>query len=165
MSDFFEEYGPSFLGLQLLRLYTAIDQGGTEAIKSTGLPARVASLLVFLKHHGPSSISDLAKAVSASHQLVSQRIEILHQDAHIGKVPDPDDHRRMLIKLTAKGRKAAEAVEDACAAGDAAYRQLFKEIGADVFASVVTACHALEERSLELRIRDVVEKNAKAAKK
>ncbi len=98
MRDFFDDYGPSFLGLQILRLYREIDQGGTKALATTSskLPSRVASLLVFLKHHGQSSVSDLAMALGASHQLVSQRLVVLNRKTLIDKVSDLEDKRRSL---------------------------------------------------------------------
>ncbi len=158
MTKFFEDYGPSFLGLQILRLYNEIDRGGTIALaSSSGLPSRVASLLVYLKNNGPSNISDLAAAISTSHQLVSQRIEVLNEERLVAKLIDPDDQRRTLIKLNANGQRVASELEEICQVGEAAYKQLFEEIGSDVFESVVKACHALEERSLDLRIRDVLE--------
>lgn len=165
MSGFFETYGASFLGLQVLRLYNEIDRGGSRALaaKSLDFPSRVASTLIYLKHCGPSSLVQLAKSISVSHQLISQRIDILDDAGLIKKRVDPEDNRRVLIELNGKGRKAAAKVEAACRLGEEAYRRLFEEIDADLFAIVVKACRALEDRSLDIRIREVAAQSGKAA--
>ena len=90
-----------------------------------------------------------------SHQLISQRLAILQKQALITRAADVNDMRCTLIRLTAKGRKAASEVEEACKAGEAAYQVLFDETRVDLFACVIKVRKALEERSLDLRIRDL----------
>jgi len=157
MNDFFDAYGPAFLGQQLLRLNEVIDRGGARVLAQipSHFPAQVASLLVLLEHKGPCNTTNLAREVGVSHQLISQRLRILQKQALITRVVDTSDMRRTLIRLTAKGRSAANEVEAACKAGEAAYRVLFEETGVDLFACVIKVRKALEERSLDLRIRDL----------
>jgi len=65
MNNFFDDYGPAFLGQQLLRLNEIIDRGGARVLSQSPsrLPAQVASLLVLLEHKGFCSTSTLAKEV------------------------------------------------------------------------------------------------------
>ncbi len=157
MKDFFDTFGPSFLGLQILRLFSEIDKGGSKALAAlpSKLPSRVASLLIYLKHCGPASSSELAKALSVSHQLASQRIDTLIKQSLVEKVSDPNDQRRNLIKLNAAGLNAADEVESLCELADQAYLALFEEIDVDLFSVVIKARQALQDRPIELRIRDI----------
>ncbi len=131
----------------------------TQVIAQTpsALPAQVSSLVVLLKHRGPSTTAVLAREIGVSHQLIGQRLATLEKRRLITRIPDVSDLRRMLIRLTAKGRRAADDVEAVCELGDAAYRALFEETGVDLFACVIKIRKALEERSLDSRIRDITE--------
>ncbi len=157
MADFFDSYGPAFLGLQLLRLYDKVDQAGDQALQLTSieLPSRVASSLIYLKHHGPTSVANLARALAASHQLVSQRVAILIENDLITKAADKSDRRRTLLRLSAKGRRLANSVDELCQSGNDVYRSIFEEIGVDVNKCVIEMRKALERRSLGPSVADL----------
>ena len=117
-----------FLAFQVLRLYNELDESGTRALATTSynLPSRVTSIMVYLKHQGPSSITSLASAIGVSHQLLSQRMNFLYDESLVRKSEDPADRRRTLNQLTAEGYVAAAEIEDVCKAGDEAFQVLFE---------------------------------------
>ena len=166
MAQFFDAYGPAFLGLQLHKLLSEIDRSGTEALSKTSarVPSRLSSSLVYLKHCGPCSITELAQSLSMSHQLIGQRLELLRKHKLIKERVDPNDGRKSLIQLSALGVKAANEIESVGKIAAKVYVQLFDEIGIDVFDGVVKLRRALNDRSLDLRIREAAKaKNKRAA--
>jgi DNA-binding MarR family transcriptional regulator len=156
MADFFDSYGPAFLGLQLLRLYEQVDRAGDLALEvsSVDVPSRIASSLVYLKHHGPTSVAELARALGTSHQLASQRVATLVENNLITKVADRNDRRSTLLRLSAKGRRLAAKVDELCQSGNDEYRSIFDEIGVDVNKCVIELRKVLERQSFGRSVAD-----------
>lgn len=154
MTDFFDDYGPSFLGLQLYKLLNEIDRGGTASLANTAdaLPSKLSSTLIYLHHCGPCPVSELSAQLRMSHQLVGQRLNGLRKRRMIEETDDPDDGRKKLIGLNKAGKKAAKELEAVAAIAETVYQELFKEIGIDVFEGVTRARRALEIYPLHARI-------------
>jgi DNA-binding MarR family transcriptional regulator len=72
-------------------------------------PLSQGSVLGRLDREGPRSTSDLAVAERVRPQSMAQTLTDLEGDGLIGRRPDPDDRRRVLIELTDAGREALRA--------------------------------------------------------
>lgn len=67
------------------------------------------SVLGRLDREGPLSISDLAAAERVRPQSMAQTVADLERERLITRRPDPADGRRVLLELTATGRRALDA--------------------------------------------------------
>jgi DNA-binding MarR family transcriptional regulator len=68
-----------------------------------------ASVLGRLDREGARSTSDLATAERVRPQSMAQTVGELEDDGLISRRPDPEDGRRALLELTARGRERLEA--------------------------------------------------------
>lgn len=78
------------------------------AVAGLSLDRSAAALLRHLAQAEPIRASELAHrlAVEASH--VTRQVQQLERTGHVTRVPDPDDRRAQLIKLTDEGRATVE---------------------------------------------------------
>ena len=60
-----------------------------------------------LDREGPPSVSDLAAAERVRPQSMAQTVGELESDGLVERRPDPDDGRRALVELTARGPRDA----------------------------------------------------------
>lgn len=72
-------------------------------------PLSHGAVLGRLDREGPQSVSDLATSERMRQQSMAQTVSDLEADGLVGRRPDPEDRRRMLISLTEKGLAALQA--------------------------------------------------------
>jgi DNA-binding MarR family transcriptional regulator len=90
----------------------ALEQGGFSDLPQQGIWAVSA-----LAQSSPGlSGRDLVARMGISKQAVSQLIETLVATDYVARHPSPDDRRRTLLRLTARGRGAARTIDEAAAA-------------------------------------------------
>lgn len=109
------------------------------------------SLVQTLYHAGPQSISELAQRLELSHQLASQRTRWLVGEGFATIDRGADDARRRIVSLTAEGTREAEKLQQFLPLLQAAYSDLFDEIGLDAHRAVLDAVAALADRPLAVR--------------
>jgi DNA-binding MarR family transcriptional regulator len=80
------------------------------AVAGLSLDRSAAALLRHLAMAEPIRASELANrlAVEASH--VTRQVQQLERTGYVTRVPDPDDRRAQLIKLTPEGRQTFERI-------------------------------------------------------
>jgi len=120
---------------------------------SRGLRLRgyTTSIVQTLHHAGPQSITELAESLQLSHQLASQRVRWLVGEGFVSIERGAQDRRRRIVTLTAEGSAEAEKLQEFLPVLEAAYADLFDEIGLDVHGAVLGATAALAERPLAIR--------------
>jgi DNA-binding MarR family transcriptional regulator len=129
-------------------IYEQMD--GFLAAQGVKLPGYTTSIVQTLFHAGPQSISDLAVRLRLSHQLASQRVQWLVR-AGFATVASGTDRRVRIVKLTRAGRAEADKLQRFLPMIEAAYGDLFDEIGLDLHDAVVRASAALADRPLATR--------------
>ena len=72
-------------------------------------PLAQGTVLGRLDREGAQSVSDLAAKERVRHQSMTQTVADLEADGFVARRPDPADRRRVLVSLTAAGRRALEA--------------------------------------------------------
>jgi len=149
-----DELGPTFIGLQLLQLSDIIDFQGNELFRTRGLdlPSRSTSTLLFISKKAATSVTDLAAFFGISHQLVGLRIKSLKANGLVAEKRDPADSRRTLISLTTRGQSVARRVEDLCRDLENVFRDVFEEVGVDLFDALILVKSALARRGLSDRL-------------
>jgi len=87
------------------RLFRALAVAADEALKPLKITASDRALIEFLaKEPGPISLSELARKRSVSRQHIHQSLNRLRNPRWIEKLPDPNDARSMLLRLTGEGK-------------------------------------------------------------
>ncbi len=102
-------------------------------------PILSMSVIVFLLKNGPGTVADIAQLDGQSHQLITSRTGPLEELGLIEAYADPEDDRRRLLGLTARGRKdAAKAlkVSDRIAAS---FEAMNAELGVDLMSKIESA--------------------------
>ena len=117
-----------------------------EALERAGfgdLPPRGVWAISALGQSQPGlSGRDLVGRMGISKQAVSQLVETLVTMGYVARHPAPDDRRRTLLQLTARGRGAARTIDDTVAAVEAAMAAV---IGQEALHAVHRALKELEE--------------------
>jgi DNA-binding MarR family transcriptional regulator len=154
--DFLDDFGTAVLGPQLLRLLNKIIDDSTVALAADGqnFPAHLSSTLLVLQKRGPCGKIDIAKDLAISHQLCTHRVGKLKKLGLIQEKRDPKDGRRGVISLTKQGHARTSKLVAFCGQIEAAYRELFDEVGVDLFDAVIRARKALESKSFDDRIAE-----------
>jgi DNA-binding MarR family transcriptional regulator len=99
------------------RLFRALAVVADAALVPLGIQASGRALLEFLaRESGPISLSELARKHSVSRQHIHQSLKRLRNRDWVEKLPDPDDARSVLLRLSGEGKafwKEIRAVDHA----------------------------------------------------
>jgi DNA-binding MarR family transcriptional regulator len=145
----------AFLANTLDALAAQIVEHGEELLREAGIgfPARASSTVLLLGERTEMSAADIAKALRQPHQLVTQRIELLIDLGIVARIDDPRDARRKMLRLTGKGRRQFVLLNRVLEKAQAAFDDLFREIGCDLSAKAQQAVAALNRSALLSRAR------------
>jgi DNA-binding MarR family transcriptional regulator len=99
------------LGILLFVAYRALEQRAHDAVVAAGVTditlaqARIAARI---GSHG-IRVSDLAEQTRVTKQSAGFLVEQLEAAGYVERVPDPDDRRARLVRLTARADRVASA--------------------------------------------------------
>ena len=143
----------TFLGKHAEQLSALIEQQFEPIFVLVGLeiPVRSSSLVTALKRQDRSSAADLARELGFSHQLVLQKAAGLLERGLVVREDDPKDRRRRVFRLTAKGRRQADLLDELSPKIVQVYDELYEELGVNLNRALISAAEALRSRSLEER--------------
>ncbi|UTW54005.1 MarR family transcriptional regulator [Kordiimonas sp. SCSIO 12610] len=116
-------------------------------------PSRAVSSILLIGDNEKLTVADIAKTLNQPHQLVTQRIDLLLDLNVVERVPDPVDKRRKIIQLTPKGHEQYKALKARLIEAEAAFLELFDELGCDLSKLAVRAIDLLQNRPLLSRIQ------------
>ncbi len=152
-SDIVSAFAPAFFGLAASRLVDRLVEEGSGAASSAGLtaPVRTFSLLITLSD-GPRTVTEIAERLGVTHAAVIKQASPLLEAKFVARTQDPDDRRRMPLRLTAKGARETARVADFMKAAQKAYLAIFDEIGMDVFAAIERFNGALDRTAFDERL-------------
>lgn len=158
MSDIPHFDGRAAFLLRTQRFMDRLTEQLDRALAARGLSITVqqAGCVQALFHAGPASLARLAAELGISHQLVSHRINGLVRLGHVETSPDPQDARKRVVSLTVSGRDQAERLQPFLDGIDAAYADLFSEIGVDLNTAVEAATQGLSTRPVLDRMSGVL---------
>ncbi len=145
---------PAFLAHMADRLNALVCRQTKVLLQKAGAqtPVRSVSVMIYLDKNGPSSVADIARSEGQSHQLVTSRTAPLERLGLIKSYDDPQDDRRRLLKLTAKGAKDAARVTRASKDVAASLGKLNDEIGVDLMSVIEAAEQSLLRQPIAERV-------------
>ena len=79
----------------------------------TGLPQSASMILHRLRHFGPVSVGELARAFGLDKSTISRQLEPLRQEGLIDETPYETNRRMSRISVSARGRKLSDRVASA----------------------------------------------------
>lgn len=152
----------AFVANRLSALVDLIALQGDSLLQDAGvsIPSRAVSCVLLVGDQGQVSAADIAKALDQPHQLATQRIEALIQLGLLKRMEDPEDGRRKILALTARGKDQYARLNVRLAEAEQAFLGLFAEIECDLPAVLERALQALRSTPLLQRIQG----NATAAR-
>lgn len=125
--------------------YLVVAHGALEeARRPCGTPLSIPhayALLELLDRGEPMTVSELAAKLAIDRTNVSRLCARMEEAGDLERATHPDDGRARALRLTAKGRKAAQAVDDQSADH---FGRLAKRLGGDV-GDVVSALSRLSD--------------------
>lgn len=147
---------PAFVGARIQSLSDLIIEQGGAMLESKGLRTnpRSVSIILVLYKYGPLPLTKLSEHLNQVHQLTAQRLGYIEKAGLVQRKPDPEDARRSVLHLTAKGRKEAVLLLAVLEEASKAFSKLFDEIGCDLLTSTNSAINALQTKPLLARMSD-----------
>jgi len=94
------------------RVSRRLDAGMNAVLADHGLRRDTFDVLAALRRSGPPyelSPSDLYDRLMRSSGAVTNRLRRLEREGLVSRHPDPEDGRGLLVRLTARGRRAIDA--------------------------------------------------------
>jgi DNA-binding MarR family transcriptional regulator len=115
------------------------------------IPRNAVFVLASLDHSAPepafSPQADVVASLGLSKQMASQLIDTLVLREYLERRNDPVDRRRMEVRLTARGRGAAIAIQNAVDAIDTTIATLITTDELDGFRAALAAYKVIHDRS------------------
>jgi DNA-binding MarR family transcriptional regulator len=110
-----------------------------SALAGTDLPPEDYPLYVMIGAEGPWTPTGLAARLVMPLSTVIFRVKRLEQRGHAERVPNPDDGRSFLIRLTPKGKRVARETLRHLLALETGVKRNFSDATLDSFLAVLAA--------------------------
>lgn len=148
--------GGAVIAAHFRRISERLDRDATQVYAQLGVPfeQRWMGVLDLLVKCGPRSVSEIARDLNISHPSVSQTRSSLIAAKLLAERVDPNDGRRRVLYLTAKGEKVVEKLQPIWVALEEAGRELNEESG-NIAALLRKLEAALDRRSIADRVREI----------
>lgn len=141
----------SFIGKQADDLGQLISEQIKPLYVSLGIvvPVKSCSIIHTLSRLGQASVTEIARVLNQSHQLVKQKLPRLIQLALIEDHADPNDKRKTYYALTQLGQDQADLLRQHSL--EKVYAQLSDQVGADLYRVLTAAISELKNQDLYSR--------------
>lgn len=151
----FDAFGSAYTAKHLHHLRVEVSAQCDEICSAHGVasPSHCSSLILLLASAPKGAgLTELARRLGYSHQLINQRLKLLEQLSILRRVEDPSDRRKKLAVLTAKGKSEAKKLKAVLPLLSKALDDVFREIGFDVLAVTTEALSALHQKPMAARL-------------
>lgn len=155
--EFYEQAGTVALGSRLRQVSEAVtaDAARIFAWYDVGLDPRWFPVFYLLAQRGPTSVTQIARAVGHSHASVSQIIADMKARRLVLTGRDKADGRVTVVRLSAAGKRLIGPLETQCDDVRQAVDELLAEATANLWEALADTQRLLARRSLFDRVRDV----------
>ena len=147
--DLITDLGYLALASRLKRLGERLQEAVSELYSEQKLPfrGRWFALLMALERDSPQPVSQLAQNLGLTHTAIAQIGAEMEREGLVRSSTDPEDGRRRLLNLTAKGRRTHGRLLPLLAAIEAATADLVAESGHDLLGALAALEARLDARS------------------
>ncbi len=154
-----EAFENSFIGKQADDLGQLISEQIKPVYQSLGIvvPVKSCSVVHYLGKQGQCTVTEIAKGLSQSHQLVKQKLPRLLKLGLIDLSNDPNDKRRVLYHLTDLGSRQSDLLTQHSMFQ--VYANLSNEINADLYQILTAAIEGLRNKDLFSRFTEINQNN------
>jgi len=101
------------LALAVKAAHRELEQRANDAVRPLGVTAAQADAIVVISRAGPLSLKELGDLLIAESGHPSRLVDRLVEAGLVERRPAEEDRRRVVLSLTAKGRRLAGRVEEA----------------------------------------------------
>lgn len=167
MTDYSRSFGGAALGARLRRASERIDRDGTRVYAAQGVKFEqrwYGILRQLVEHERPMAVGEIAAILKITHASVSEASRSMDRAGLIASEASPDDGRRRLLRLTAKGQALAADLAPLWDAFNSAALELNAEAG-DLVDLLDRLDDALDRQSMFDRILSKVSLDPAAADK
>jgi DNA-binding MarR family transcriptional regulator len=164
MRDYIRQRGAAAFGTRLRRLSERLDRE-VQAIyreRAIAFEPRWFPIVTALHAHRMLSVGDLAELIGVTHAAVSQLRAELVVAGLVRTKPDRADQRRLLVELTADGKRMVTRLSPLWTAITQATLLLCAEAAPDLLADIDRIESALDARSLKSRVDTALGVHARA---
>lgn len=142
--------GKALLGKRAEDLSNLIEEQSQPIFDSLSIivPIKSCSTLLSLFELQQASVTDLARQLDQSHQLVKQKLPKLLKLEVIQQSPDKEDKRRTLYSLTPEGLVQSKKIKEYLKQSEKLVDSISQDIGIDIFDAIDKAIKTMKERSL-----------------
>lgn len=104
------------IAARIARLHRFLARTSADALTDFGLSEGEGNVLAALRRAGPPyalTPTELYRSLLLSSGAMTNRVDRLQERGHVVREDDPEDRRRVLVRLTEEGREAIDAAMDA----------------------------------------------------
>lgn len=157
MGKYLGKLEAAFLAHFSRRLSELIIEQGTNIVESYGIttPTTAISSIYFLMAQNKATVADLAEALEVTHQMATQRVNVLEKLGLVFRKSNPEDKRAKTIHLTEIGIEEGKKLRPITEKINIAFELLNEQIGCDLMAKIRQTEIALIEKPLKQRIKEL----------
>ena len=160
---YFETLNSSFLAHYARRLADLIIEQGSKLLKDLDIsvPTTSISTILYISKNGAPSVATLAEELGVTHQMASQRINLLEKMLMVERANHPTDKRAKIVRLTKLGVSEAEKLIPFTKQMDKVFDELETEVGCQLTQVIRQTELSLLNRPLYERINKKSIRNEK----
>lgn len=165
--DFIRAKRHGAFGTRLRRLSEALDRQVQAIYRAhdSGFEPRWFPIITALSECGPLSVGELATLIGITHVAVSQVSSELKRAGLIRVTTDPNDRRRQVLELSAKGRAGIERLQPLWRALARATEELCAKEAPHLLAELDSLEEAIARKPLPERVRAIMDASRKSSTK
>lgn len=147
------KHNRAFTAKLLFDLHLLITEQAADVYRDMGIifPVSVSSTVLYLNSVEQASLTQIAKALSQPHQLISQRIKTLLKLDLLVKSSDKVDKRRTFYSLSSVGKQQGKLLKEYCYGAEVAFNNISEEIGVDLHELLNQSIDSLHKNSFSNR--------------
>lgn len=124
-----DELGPLAIGSRMRRLYDALSKDAARIYEDHELQFEIKYFTLFylISKRKKIGIMDIAEELSLTHPAIIHLAKELEKKGYIESVSSPEDNRKRMLQLSAKGKRSLPAFENVWAKINALNERLFAQ--------------------------------------